>query len=92
MKVIICGGGTVGHITPGISIAQIIKRYEPNAEIIFVGREGGNENKLILNRGFKLKTIKVNGLKRALSLSNIKALFLLKRGLTKAKDILLNEI
>ena len=28
MKAIICGGGTVGHLTPGISIAEIIKNNE----------------------------------------------------------------
>ena len=74
MNVIICGGGTVGHLTPGISIAEIITRSYKNSRILFVGREGGEENSVIEKRGFKLKTIKISGISRSLSLKNLKSL------------------
>ncbi len=39
MKVLISGGGTGGHIFPALSIADAIKRRDPQAEILFVGAE-----------------------------------------------------
>ena len=37
MKVIIAGGGTGGHLFPGIAVAQELKRRHQDHEILFVG-------------------------------------------------------
>ena len=37
IRAIISGGGTGGHIFPAISIANMLKRYNPDNEILFVG-------------------------------------------------------
>ncbi len=42
-RVIISGGGTGGHIFPAISIADAIKRRNPEAQILFVGAKGRME-------------------------------------------------
>ena len=42
-KFIISGGGTGGHIFPAISIANAIKKQQPDAEILFVGAVGRME-------------------------------------------------
>ncbi|MBO7195778.1 MAG: undecaprenyldiphospho-muramoylpentapeptide beta-N-acetylglucosaminyltransferase [Clostridia bacterium] len=76
MRLLLCGGGTAGHINPAIAIAEEVKCTDPNAEILFVGREGGLENEAILKAGFKLKTIKIQGLRRSLSLTNLKSVYL----------------
>ena len=34
MNVIICGGGTVGHLTPAISIAEIITRSYKKSDLL----------------------------------------------------------
>ena len=72
MRAIICGGGTAGHIMPGIAIAETIIKNEPNSEILFIGREGGEENSAITRKGYALKTVKIRGFKRSLSPSNFK--------------------
>ena len=46
MRVIIAAAGTGGHITPGIAIANTIKKKEKDSEIIFVGTDRGLENDL----------------------------------------------
>ena len=39
-RVIVSGGGTGGHIFPALSIANALKRLQPDIEILFVGAEG----------------------------------------------------
>ncbi len=71
MRIILCGGGTAGHINPAIAVAEEITKQNKNAEILFIGREGGKENNLVINEGFKIKTINVQGLKRKLTAENL---------------------
>lgn len=75
MRIILCGGGTAGHVNPAIAVAEEIKKQFPEAEILFVGREGGKENDLVTKAGIKLKTLKIQGLKRSISLENIKRVY-----------------
>ena len=63
MRFLIAGGGTGGHIFPGIAIAQALKRKDFHAEICFVGTERGIESKVVGQAGFKLYTIHISGLK-----------------------------
>lgn len=72
MKVIIAAAGTGGHINPGIAIANKIKEKNPKSEIIFIGTNRGLENDLVPRAGYELKTIDVYGLKKELSITNIK--------------------
>ena len=72
MKIMFVAGGTGGHINPAIAVANEVKRLEPNAEILFVGTEGRMETRIVPNAGFELKTLKMNGFSRNMSLSGIK--------------------
>lgn len=72
MRVIISAAGTGGHINPGIAIANKIKEKNPKSEILFIGTNRGLENDLVPRAGYKLKTIDVYGLKKELSLTNLK--------------------
>lgn len=67
MKVLLAGGGTAGHINPAIAIAQVIKSHHPDAEILFVGNEGGLEQRLVPDAGFPIKSVSIRGFKRSLS-------------------------
>lgn len=88
MKVMLTGGGTGGHINPAIAIARTILEHQPDSEIIFVGTSKGMENRLIPKEGFKLYHIEMQGLKRKLSLSNLKTLFLTATSVGKAKKLI----
>lgn len=72
MKVIISAAGTGGHINPGIAIANKIKEKDPTSEILFIGTNRGLENDLVPRAGYELKTIDVYGLKKELSIQNLK--------------------
>ena len=61
-KVVIAGGGTGGHLFPGIALARALKRNDMTIEITFVGTKQGIESKVLPGEGFKLKTIISSGL------------------------------
>lgn len=88
MRILFCGGGTAGHVMPAVAIAEAVKERDKNCEILFVGRENGNENRAVINAHFPLKTIKICGLKRSLSPQNIKNIAVAISALSKAKKIL----
>lgn len=90
MRIIIAGGGTAGHINPGLAVAKYIKIQRPEAEILFIGTQRGMETKLVPREGFKLKLIRVRGLKRKISLENIVVLKELFQGIFEARNIIKN--
>ena len=55
-RVILAGGGTGGHLIPGLALAEEIKSRDPYAEIIFVGSSGGIEERLVPEFGHRLVT------------------------------------
>ncbi|MDD4058143.1 MAG: undecaprenyldiphospho-muramoylpentapeptide beta-N-acetylglucosaminyltransferase [Bacteroidales bacterium] len=70
-RIIISGGGTGGHIFPAISIANEIRKRDPQAEILFVGALGKMEMERVPKAGYNIEGLPVAGLKRKLSFSNL---------------------
>ena len=63
MRVIFAGGGTGGHLFPGLAVARELQQRDPMTEILFVGTEQGIEARVLPREGFKFETIPVKGLK-----------------------------
>jgi UDP-N-acetylglucosamine--N-acetylmuramyl-(pentapeptide) pyrophosphoryl-undecaprenol N-acetylglucosamine transferase len=61
-RVVIAGGGTGGHLYPGIALARALMRRDMDIEISFVGTQKGIEAKVLPREGFALKTILSAGL------------------------------
>ena len=64
MNVIFTCGGTGGHINPAIAVANLLKQRYPDCNILFVGSEGGMEEKLVPRAGYELRCIRCAGLSR----------------------------
>ena len=88
MRVLVTGGGTGGHVNPALAIANTIKKNIPDAEIAFVGTVRGLENQLVPKAGYKLYHVDVRGIRRSLSLYNIRSLWLAAVSPVKAKKII----
>ncbi|MBQ6000118.1 MAG: undecaprenyldiphospho-muramoylpentapeptide beta-N-acetylglucosaminyltransferase [Clostridia bacterium] len=88
MKVLLCGGGTAGHVNPAIAIADFIKARHSKADIRFVGTNYGIESKLVPRAGYPLTEIEVYGLKRKLSLENIRNVSKAVSAIGKSKRLL----
>lgn len=88
MKAIITGGGTGGHIYPGLAIARNIEAEYENPDILFVGNAEGLEAEIIPQAGYELKTIPCQGLPRKLSIKILESLILTGLGVWKAREII----
>lgn len=62
--VIIAGGGTAGHVYPGVAIARELQRRDHCLEVVFVGTARGLETRIVPAEGFPLELIEVRALKR----------------------------
>lgn len=63
MRVMIAGGGTGGHLFPGIALAEELTRRDSNSEIVFVGTERGIETRAVPRSGYRLELLPVSGLR-----------------------------
>jgi UDP-N-acetylglucosamine--N-acetylmuramyl-(pentapeptide) pyrophosphoryl-undecaprenol N-acetylglucosamine transferase len=61
-RVLIAGGGTGGHLFPGLAIAEAFLARRPGTEVRFVGGHYGLEGRVVPARGFRLHRIPVRGL------------------------------
>src|SRR5258708_5575857 len=86
----IAGGGTGGHLFPGIALPPELGAPPPNNEGVFFGTNRGLERRIVPAAGYKLEIIGARGLKGvgplrllraliALPISFVKSWFLLRR-------------
>jgi UDP-N-acetylglucosamine--N-acetylmuramyl-(pentapeptide) pyrophosphoryl-undecaprenol N-acetylglucosamine transferase len=54
MKIVLAGGGTGGHLIPGISLAQTIRQELPQSEIYFLSKGNALEHRLCEQYEFPL--------------------------------------
>lgn len=62
LRVLFAGGGTGGHLFPGIAVARTLVNRYPDAEIVFVGTGRGVEGRTVMKEGFAFKRIRSAGL------------------------------
>jgi UDP-N-acetylglucosamine--N-acetylmuramyl-(pentapeptide) pyrophosphoryl-undecaprenol N-acetylglucosamine transferase len=63
LRVVIAGGGTGGHLYPGLAVARLLVESEPSAVVTFAGTARGIEARVVPREGFALDTIRSAGLK-----------------------------
>lgn len=88
LSVIIAGGGTGGHIFPGIAIAQEFKRRNAETQILFIGTARGLETKIVPREGFDLHLIEVTALKRVSWIKRIKSLLMLPKSFLAVRSLI----
>lgn len=84
MDVLIAGGGTGGHLFPGIALAQELRRRDPAARVLFVGTARGIERTAVPKAGFDLELLPVSGLRGKGALGKVLGLLRLPLALVQA--------
>ena len=63
LSIVIAGGGTGGHLYPGLAVARALLARVADATVTFVGTAAGIESRVIPREGFPLAVIRSAGLK-----------------------------
>ena len=87
LRVLIAGGGTGGHLYPGIAVAEEVTARD-GGEVVFVGTSRGLETKLVPKAGFPLELMQVSGLKRMGWRATMRGLSLLPGAFLESRRIL----
>lgn len=80
LRVLIAGGGTGGHLYPGIAVARELQQRVPDAIVTFAGTERGIESRVVPREGFELDLLRSAGLKGASALGTLRGLALIPLG------------
>src|SRR5271156_917009 len=87
LRILIAGGGTGGHVIPGVAIADELRnRYD--AEVRFVGTARGFETRLVPQAGYELELIQVGQLKGVSLGTRLRTLLDLPLGVRRCLKIL----
>ena len=73
LEVVIAGGGTGGHVIPGLAIARELREHH-NANCRFIGTARGMETRLVPQAGFELELVRVGQLKSVSIMTRMKTL------------------
>ncbi len=64
MRLLVAGGGTGGHLFPGLALGEEVKTRHPRNDVLFVGSARGIEAREVPKAGYPLQLIDVGPLKR----------------------------
>jgi UDP-N-acetylglucosamine--N-acetylmuramyl-(pentapeptide) pyrophosphoryl-undecaprenol N-acetylglucosamine transferase len=85
---LVAGGGTGGHLFPGLALAEEVKTRHPKNSVMFVGTTRGLEGRVVPKAGFALELIDVGPLKGQGLFGLLKGLFRLPKSLWQSLRIL----
>lgn len=92
MNVIFTCGGTGGHISPAVAVANLLRERDSRGEILFVGAHDGMETDLVPRAGFRLETVKIGNFQRKLTppgiYHNLRTLSYLISSRRRAREII----
>ena len=88
LSFLIAGGGTGGHLYPGIAVARELLARVPDATVTFVGTAAGIEARVIPREGFPLELIRSAGLKGKSIAALVRGLVLLPLGAIDAARVI----
>ena len=80
LRIIVAGGGTGGHLYPGIAVARELLRRQPDAKVTFAGTARGIEARVIPREGFELDLLRSAGIKGTSPVARMRGLMLLPLG------------
>lgn len=88
MRIIIAGGGTGGHIFPGLAIASALKDMNAAVQILFVGAKGKMEMQRVPEAGYEIIGINIAGFNRSSIFKNFGLPFKLVKSWFQVRKIL----
>jgi len=88
VKILIAGGGTGGHLFPGVAIAEEFRKRNETNNVLFIGTRRGLEARVLPDIGFALETLEVEGIKGRGVVRSLAALLKIPRSLIQSRGII----
>ncbi len=88
MKLVIAGGGTGGHLFPGIAVAEEFLARDPGNEVLFVGTERGIEARAVPAAGYRLELISAAGIRGKHGLTQLAGIAKMIYGYAQSRKVL----
>jgi UDP-N-acetylglucosamine--N-acetylmuramyl-(pentapeptide) pyrophosphoryl-undecaprenol N-acetylglucosamine transferase len=88
MRILIAGGGTGGHLFPGVALAEEIRGRDPDAAVRFVGTRRGIEARVLPELGWEHAFIEISGLKTVGLGGAVRGLLRVPRALWQSRRII----
>lgn len=88
MRLLIAGGGTGGHLFPGIAVAEEFLARDPANEVLFVGTERGIEARAVPAAGYRLELISASGIRGKGSIGKLRGGLMMLYGYAQSRKIL----
>ncbi len=88
MRIVIAGGGTGGHLFPGIAIAEEFLKRDDKTKVIFIGTQRGIESRLLGQLGYELREIDIEGVKGRGIKALVKVVYQIPKSLWQSRRIL----
>ncbi len=71
MNILFACGGTAGHINPAVALARLFQERNEDCHILFVGADGGMEERLVPKEGYDIKTVTITNFRRSFTPEDI---------------------
>ncbi|UTM46860.1 undecaprenyldiphospho-muramoylpentapeptide beta-N-acetylglucosaminyltransferase [Glutamicibacter mysorens] len=88
LRLVVAGGGTAGHISPMLAIADAVKTEQPDAQVTALGSPGGLETKLVPEAGYPLEFVPKAPMPRSINADLLKFPFRFITAVNNAKKVL----
>lgn len=88
MRLLVAGGGTGGHLFPGIAVAEEFLSRDPGNEVLFVGTEAGIEARVLPRSGYGLRTVTAAGIRGKGGFAKARSIGLLLYAYSQSRQIL----
>tara|TARA_R110002073_G_scaffold336104_2_gene530368 strand:+ start:21588 stop:22685 length:1098 start_codon:yes stop_codon:yes gene_type:complete len=87
-RLLIAGGGTGGHLFPGVAVAEELLARDPEAQLLFVGTARGIEARVVPELGWDIELIKVSGLKTVGALGAVRGALRIPGSLLQSRRVI----
>jgi UDP-N-acetylglucosamine--N-acetylmuramyl-(pentapeptide) pyrophosphoryl-undecaprenol N-acetylglucosamine transferase len=88
VRLVVAGGGTGGHLFPGIAVAEEFLARDKDNEVLFIGTPNGIEARVLPRLGYRLEFIAATGMRRKGRIEQVKGIAFLVKSYFQSKKIL----